>query len=97
MARIANPDSKKASVENLAKDFGCELSLSGVYRMMDLIDDRVIEKIKTISFEQTQSLLQEEITAIFYDCTTLHFESFKEDEQLMHNVLVKITNTINPK
>lgn len=85
MARIANPDSKKASVENLAKDFGCELSLSGVYRMMDLIDDRVIEKIKTIAFEQTQSLLQEEITAIFYDCTTLHFESFKEDEQLMHN------------
>jgi len=85
MARIANPDSKKASVENLAKDFGCDLSLSGVYRMMDLMNESVIEKIKKISLEQAISLFHEEITAIFYDCTTLYFESFREDGELMNN------------
>jgi transposase len=85
MSRIANPDSKKASVENLAKDFGCELSLSGVYRMMDFIDDTIISKINKIAYEKAQRLFKEEITAVFYDCTTLYFESFKEDDELMQN------------
>jgi transposase len=85
MARIANPDSKKASVENLAKDFGCELSLSGVYRMMDFIDDKVISQINNKAYLNAKSILKEEVTAIFYDCTTLYFESFKEDDELMQN------------
>lgn len=80
MARIANPDSKRASVEELSKNFGSELSLDSVYRSMNLIDENIIERINMLAYENARSLLNNEITAIFYDCTTLYFESFKEDE-----------------
>jgi len=46
MARIANPSSKRNSVIQLEKDFGIKLSLEGVYKMMDKIDERVTEKIE---------------------------------------------------
>lgn len=80
MARIANPDSKRASLINLEKNFGITLSLDGVYRMMDKIDDKVIENIQKIAFQSTKTLLNSEINVVFYDATTLYFESFTEDE-----------------
>jgi len=80
MARIANPASKRSSVIGLEKDFGIKLSLEGVYKMMDKIDASVIEKIELRSYENAQKILQEEIKVAFYDCTTLYFESFTEDE-----------------
>ncbi|MCF7859777.1 MAG: IS1634 family transposase [Candidatus Cloacimonetes bacterium] len=77
MARIANPSSKRASVVQLEKDFGIKLSLEGVYKMMDKIDEKVIEKIEQNSYQSTKTILKEKL---FYDCTTLYFESFSEDE-----------------
>lgn len=80
MARIANPSSKRESVKMLERDFGIQLSLQGVYEMMDKITDERIEHIKGLSFKAAQKLFQEEINVVFYDCTTLYFESFTEDE-----------------
>jgi hypothetical protein len=45
MARIANPDSKRGSVRDLSKDFGIDISLDSVYRMMDGIDDSIIDEL----------------------------------------------------
>lgn len=80
MARLANPKSKKGSVAMLKKDFGLEVDLTKVYRTMDFIDDKVIENIQKKSFEATQSILKKKIHVVFYDCTTLYFESFNSDE-----------------
>jgi len=80
MARIANPLSKRASTIELEKDFGIKLSLEGVYKMMDKIDDKVTEKIELNSYQSAQRILKEKINVVFYDCTTLYFESFTEDE-----------------
>jgi transposase len=80
MGRLANPDSKMATVGDLSAHFGVRLSLSGVYRMMDAIDDKVIERIQQAAYSSTKGLLKEAIRVIFYDCTTLYFESFTEDE-----------------
>lgn len=80
MARIANPSSKRASVIQLEKDFGIKLSLEGVYKMMDKLDEEAIEKIELQSYSNAQRLLKEKINVVFYDCTTLYFESFSEDE-----------------
>ena len=80
MARIANPKSKRASVMNLERDFGVKLSLDGVYSMMDNIDDKVIDKIQDLAYQTAKSILNEKINVIFYDCTTLYFESFTEDD-----------------
>lgn len=80
MARIANPSSKRSSVRLLEQDFGVSLSLDAVYRLMDKIDDTVITKIKRLAHHTATGLLNEKITVLFYDCTTLYFESFTEDD-----------------
>ena len=80
MGRIADPSSKKATVRKLESDFGVSFSLDSVYRMMDLIDDKSVERINTMARESAENLLREKIRVVFYDCTTLYFESFTPDE-----------------
>lgn len=80
LARIANPDSKKASVDKLASSFGVDLELKTVYRMMDKINDEQILKLNTLVLNQTKSLLDDKIDVIYFDATTLYFESFTPDE-----------------
>lgn len=80
MARLANPDSKRASVRALEADFGVQVSLPQVYRMMDLLDNTRIEQLNTLAGEQAQALLGGPVRVLFFDCTTLYFESFTEDD-----------------
>jgi len=80
MARIANPDSKRASVKNLEEQFGITLNLDKVYRMMDKLDDRAIDKLNALAYFETRRLFNDKIDVIFFDATTLYFESFTEDE-----------------
>ncbi len=79
LARVANPDSKSGSVETLASKFGVNLNLKTVYRMMDMIDDKQIKKLNRLVLIQTKSLLDDKIDVIYFDATTLYFESFNED------------------
>ena len=45
-ARIASPASKRASVDMLEESFGVSLNLESVYRMMDKLDDKAIERLQ---------------------------------------------------
>ena len=80
IARIANPSSKRASSLMLEEDFGITIDLDKIYRMMDRLDEDAIRRIKEIAYQNTLSLLGGKIDVIFYDATTLYFESFTEDE-----------------
>ena len=80
LARIANPDSKRASVRFLSEQCGIQLNLDSVYNAMDYIDDKAVERIQAKALGAAQSLFQEKIDVLFYDATTLYFESFTEDE-----------------
>jgi transposase len=80
LARIARPVSKRASVDMLETDFGITWSLDSVYRMMDHVDAGKIENIQRLTYENAKNLYTEEISILFYDCTTLYFESFTEDD-----------------
>ena len=80
LARVANPVSKMASVDMLEEDFGITIDLDKVYRMMDRLDNDAVEQLKKISYQNTLNLLGSKIDVIFYDVTTLYFESFTEDE-----------------
>jgi len=80
IARIANPVSKRASALMLEEDFGITIDLDKIYRMMDKIDEDAIARIKNIAYQNTLSLLGQRIDVIFYDATTLYFESFSQDE-----------------
>ena len=80
MARLANPSSKRSSVADLARDFGINISVDSVYRMMDAIEDKVISKAQEFAYRSASKLLGDDINLLFYDCTTLYFESFTEDD-----------------
>lgn len=80
ISRIASPTSKRNSVRILKDDFGIDIPLSHVYRSMDKMDDDTINKIKTNIQQYNTKLLNNEVKVLFYDATTLYFESFKEDE-----------------
>ena len=80
MARISKPVSKRSSVQMLEQEYGISADVNAVYRMMDLLDEEAINKAKQFSYQYTKSLLDEKINIIFYDCTTLYFESFIEDD-----------------
>ena len=80
MARIANPKSKRASVRLLEEDFGVRLPLEKVYRMMDQLDASRVERLQRLSGAAAESLLAEPLDLLFFDCTTLYFESFVADE-----------------
>lgn len=80
MARIARPGSKMSSVWELDQNFGVSLSLDGVYRMMDHLDDEAITRINRSTHDAAQRLFGDKMRVVFYDCTTLYFEAFDEDE-----------------
>lgn len=83
MARIATPASKRKSVDLLNHDFGISLDLDRVYRLMDKIDETCVQKLQNLSLNHTQQTLaffQESIDILFYDATTLYFESFTQDD-----------------
>jgi hypothetical protein len=80
MARLANPDSKRASVRALEEDFGVQVSLPQVCRMMDLLDAARIEQLNTLADRQARALLGGPVRILFFDCTTLYFESFTEND-----------------
>jgi len=80
LARIANPLSKRASVDMLEEDFGITLDLDRVYQMMDELDETAIRKLNDLAYEHTVGLFTGKLDVVFFDCTTLYFETFEEDE-----------------
>jgi hypothetical protein len=80
LARIANPDSKRGSVRALEQDFGLCHSVDSVYRLMDKLDAPAIERLQQFALQAATDLLGKPVSVAFYDCTTLYFESFDEDE-----------------
>jgi transposase len=79
MARIAKPDSKRGSVAMLEDNFGISIDLDKVYRMMDKLDDKAIEKLNSLAYHQSKKLFDEKIDVVYFDATTIYFESFTED------------------
>ncbi len=79
LARIANPKSKRGTVDLLEENFGITLNLDKVYRMMDKLNDEAIEKLNDLMYQHTLSLFQGKLDVIFFDCTTIYFETFRED------------------
>jgi transposase len=84
IGRIAEPASKRSTAKLLSEEYGVNTQLTAIYRMMDFIDDQAIEKIQQKTFTYTKQLKGEELDVVFYDCTSLYFESFNQ-EGLMQN------------
>lgn len=75
VARIVHPKSKDATVRYFRNYLGITLSKDRIYRFLDTLDKN---KLSKIAYDFV-SLKNNGISLIFYDVTTLHFETEKED------------------
>lgn len=79
IARVCEPKSKVATVEYLKRCFREDYQLHQIYRYMDRLYNTQRELIQQISVEHTRKLLGGKIGIVFYDVTTLYFETARED------------------
>ena len=79
IARVCQPKSKLATVDYLKRCFNEDVKLHKVYRYMDTLCNTQREKIQNISVAHTRGVLGGQIGIVFYDVTTLYFESARED------------------
>lgn len=80
--RIFDPRSKLKSQEILKDKWNKNVSLDSIYRMLDSLakqEDKVIET----AFNAAKNLFPDEkIDVLFFDVTTLYYESVEQDEEL---------------
>jgi len=79
-SRLSCPSSKSATVEYLKNHFDEDVNLTKIYRYLDKLNHSQRDKVQNISVEHTQQLLGGQIGVLFYDVTTLYFETDKEDD-----------------
>jgi transposase len=80
VSRICQPLSKAATVDYLKSHFDEDVHLYKVYEYLDKLDDVQKERVEQISVEHTCKVLGGKIGLVFYDVTTLYFETDFGDE-----------------
>ena len=82
IARVANPTSKRSTVTwlntyhpNLEK----HLDKNSIYRFLDTLTAKRQRALTNHIYSFVHDYLKDEINILFFDATTIHFETFKED------------------
>lgn len=78
--RIAFPKSKLKTTEYLYRYRHMEWSEDQVYAYLDKLYHSQKETVQQVSYEHTKKILENNISIVFYDVTTLYFEIDEEDE-----------------
>lgn len=79
VSRVCQPMSKLATVDYRRRYCGHDVDINKLYRYMDKLDESMRDKVQQVSVEHTTRILGGRIGLVFYDVTTLYFESSKED------------------
>lgn len=80
ISRLSYPSSKAATVEYLKNHFDEDVSLSKIYRYLDKLNSTKQNQVQNISVEHTRNLFNGQIGIMFYDVTTVYFETDKPDD-----------------
>jgi transposase len=80
LARLAFPGSKLKTVDYLRRFQGIEVSVDRLYRALDRIGDQAKERIEEITCTHAKARMGTRASIVFYDMTTLHFESDEQDD-----------------
>lgn len=80
IARLIFPGSKLKTTDYLSKYHYLQVDVQRVYRYLDKLYSHQKVFIEQISYEHTMSVLKEKISIVFYDVTTVYFESQQEDQ-----------------
>ena len=80
ISRLAFPLSKLKTTEYLYRYQGVRLEVSAVYRFLDKLNEQLKDSVEQIAFAHTKRVLNNNISIVFYDMTTLYFEASDEDD-----------------
>ena len=80
IARLAYPVSKLKTVDYLYRYRGVRVHIDQVYRFLDKLNIIHKEAVQRIAYEYTKKTLKGNIAVVFYDMTTLYFETEDEDD-----------------
>lgn len=79
IARVSQPKSKLATVDYLKSYYDEDVDLNHIYRYMDKLYNTQMEQAQQISVEHTRKIFGGKIGLMFYDVTTLYFETAQTD------------------
>lgn len=79
VSRLCCPRSKLATVDYLRRVCGKQVEVHTIYRFLDKLDEKFRQRVQQISVEHTKQILGGKIGIVFYDVTTLYFETASED------------------
>lgn len=79
IARVSQPMSKLSTVEYLKSYYDEDVDLNQIYRYMDKLYNSQQKLVHEISVEHTKKILGGSIGLMFYDVTTLYFETARTD------------------
>ncbi len=79
VSRVCCPRSKLATTDYLRRYRGKDVDINVIYRFMDKLDEGFRQRVQQISVEHTRKILGGRIGIVFYDVTTLYFETARED------------------
>ena len=80
--RIASPASKLKTTK-LSSEYNINLQVDSIYKSMDQITTPIIDNIKKTIYDHSAQLLakeNEKLDVLFYDLTTIYFETSTSDE-----------------
>ena len=80
LARLCYPVSKLKTSEYLRRYEGYITDEDQIYRYLDKLNKMQKRQIQCISYKHTLQVLNQQISVVFYDVTTLYFEIKQEDE-----------------
>ncbi len=80
ITRLIYPVSKLKTIDYLYKYKGIIIERNKIYRYLDKLNSTLKEQIQQISYRHTLMVLNNALSVVFYDVTTLYFEIEDEDE-----------------
>lgn len=79
-ARLCFPVSKLKTTDYLSKFQFLDIDVQSVYRYLDKLHQHQKEQVQQISYEHTLQILNGKISVVFYDVTTVYFETDDSDD-----------------
>jgi transposase len=80
ITRLYTPGSKLKTIDYLHNYLGEHWEIHAMYRFLDKLGNTLKQEVEDISFAHTREVLKGKIGVVFYDMTTLYFESSDEDD-----------------
>jgi len=80
LIRVLEPASKMKSIELLKKYFGVSYKKTTVFRQLAKLTD-LKEDVQEVAINYARNNLHFDFSLVFYDVTTLYFETFNEDSE----------------